>query len=502
MPDARRCRLGTGDPNWYRGWVRGASVTTQRVAGVGVVVIVLLGLIVQPLATAGALLIVGAVVLLVRWPYAALVLFFALVPFHHLGYEYGTNKLHLHLGPLVYWKETLLIGLLVRGVQMRAHARGGLRLPGSGADRFLVAYVLVLLMWATMSPFARPAFTSFIRTAEGPLMVLAITALRPSRRVILQCLAVMLAGAFIMGGAAVVEQAFKHSFQSWYGFNTDSEVFYSHILTQTGYRSGSFLGDSLVLGFYLSGATSMAVGGVLLARGWLRAAAILVFCACIAGTIATFTRSALVAVPLGVVITVALALPKSTLRAASAGLTVTAVVLVGGLFIASGSQRFSHGGDSTSHFQELRSAFDQSTQHPLGFGLGTTDYVAHQFNIEGYVGQSVDSVYGDRLVEGGVVILALDLLALFSTGYRVGAARARARRDGDWSGAVLASAALGAFVAVAAAGVFLPVQEQPVTLTCWGSAGLALAMVDRRGDPSARAVRWSGSDDLLTSRPR
>lgn len=471
--------------------------TATQVACAGIALMLAAGLVAMPVPTVGVILLAVASIVLIRSPDLALVAFFALVPFHFLGFELATAKLGAHLGPVVYWKEALLVGLLIRGVQRRLSDGGGPRLPEAAGDRLLLGYVLVLVLWATMSPFIQPAFNSFVRTAEGPVMVLTILALSPSRRIIKWCLVAMLCGGVVMATGGLVEQGFRGTFQSWYGFNTSSEVFYVHPLIHSGYRSGSFFGDSLELGFYLAGLTTMALAAVLMTRARLRLLAVAAVGLFVGGTVVTYTRSAYVALPLGALVTLALGIQRRVTRRAAFGFTVVAVVLLGALFAARGAERFSHAGDNSVHFALLRSAFDQSVRHPLGFGLGTTDFVAHRYNIEGYVGQSVDSVYGDRLVEGGVVVLTLYLLALFVTGSRLVSARVAALRAVDREAAILAAGALGAFIAVAAAGVFLPVQEQPVTMVAWGSTGLALAAVRARSSQSTGSSAAAASGGLL-----
>ena len=454
----------------------------RTVVGGGLLVLVV-ALQVQPLVTAGLVLAALGAYVIVRWPYPALIAFFALVPFHFLGFELTTSKFGLSVGPLTNWKEAFLLGLLARGLQMRIAARDARDVLWTPQNQLLVGYMLVLLLWVPMSPFTNAAVTSFIRTAEGPLMLITVIALRPPRRVIIGCIVAVLAGAVVLAPAAVIEQRYPSSFQDWYGFHTLSETFWAHPFERTGYRSGSFFGDSLVLGFWLAGTTSLAAGAFLYARRWRRAAAGLVVVACVAATVTTYTRSAYVAMPLGVVLTLALAIDHTKVRYATLAIAATGVIVVMGGLYFSGSGRLEHGDSSENHFDLLSGAFSQSTEHPLGFGLGTTDFVAHRYNIQWYVGQSVDSVFGDRLVEGGPLIMGLYVVSLASVTVRLHRARSQAIRAGDRMAVVLSASALGAFVGVAAAGVFLPVQEQPVSLTAWGGAGLALAAVMLSGRP-------------------
>lgn len=458
-------------------------LTPRGIAGVAAIALTA-GILVQPLLTVGFVLAVLAAYVIVRWPYVALVAFFALVPFHFLGFELATSKLGVGVGPLVYWKEALLVGLLARGAWMRLLDGRFLDTVWTGANQLLIGYVLVLIVWIPMSPFISPAVTSFIRTAEGPLMIIMVLSLLPSRRVVMACLIAVVGGAIVFATAGIIEQRYPGSFQKWYGFNTSSEVFWAHPLDRTGYRSGSFFGDSLVFGFWLSGVTSLAVGLYLLVRGRARLVVGAIVLLCLGATITTYTRSAYVAVPLGVVITVGLALDRTKVRNAALGMAAIGVICVlGGLYF-SGSGRLEHADSSENHFDLLTGAFDQSTEHPLGFGLGTTDFVAHRYNVQYYVGQSVDSVFGDRLVEGGPLILGLYVVSLASVAVRLYRARRVAIAVGDRMAMVLCACTLGAFIAVAAAGVFLPVQEQPVTATAWGAAGLALAVAVGRSHPT------------------
>jgi hypothetical protein len=115
---------------------------------------------------------------------------------------------------------------------------------------------------------------------------------------------------------------------------------------------------------------------------------------------------------------------------------------------------------------------------PSGFGLGTTDFVSYRFQQSGVFSlRATESTYMAKALEGGVLGLFLYIMALFATAMRARAGRLIALARGDRRGVALAAGAIGSFVAIAGANLFLGVSDLSVEYALWGAAGVAIAWI-------------------------
>lgn len=433
----------------------------------------------QPVVTLGLLAAAIGVVAVWRWTNIALVGFFLLAPLHVFLYSVLNGKFHISVGLFTAWRELFLLGLLSRGLYLVWRDRGA-GLPSSNADRFLLFYVLFQFVLFAVTPATAPASRALIINVEGPLIILMLLVLRPPRRVLLTCVAAIFVVVAVFSVGAIVEQFLKEGFQRWYGFNPGSEVFYSNILARSGYRSGSFFGDSLVLGFFLCGAVPFATSMSIAASARWRPLAIVVAILGGIATLLTYTRSAYAGVVVGMILVFALGLPRSTIKLALIGILLLSVSLPLTLSLAGNDEHLTHANTLDSHLDLLERDVSLVIENPLGYGLGSTDYVARRFGTSSVIGNpSADSVYFDRAIDGGLVALALYLVVTVWTAWRVWRARLVARYCGDRNAEALAIGAFAALVGVAVAGLLLPAQDLPITLASWGFAGLALAAADQ-----------------------
>lgn len=447
-----------------------------------------------PVPVFGAMLAVLLVVGLVRWPFAVLAAAFALIPFHFAFYEALTQRMHSNVGQLTLWKDVMIGGLLLRGLVHRWR-NGGLRVSRSMADNYLVLYILVLGFLAIASPRLVPAGYAYALDIEGPLLLLAVLLLEPSRRALNACILAIVGVTVVMSGAALIEQGLGASFPRWWGFQPSSEVFYSDPLHQTGYRSGSFFGDSLELGFYLCGATALTIGAAMMFRGWARAVLSAVAVLAAAGVVVTFTRSAYAGAGVAAIIMLLLGIRNPATRLSVVGLFVVVTAGSAVLWAQSGDNRLTHSADASVHFDLIRDDFDVISSYPLGYGIGSTDTVARRFgsgfqsqtvtlnNESADIGPSAESVFLGRAVEGGVVGFLGYIAALFITGMRLRSLRRAALRHGDGRGALIAAAALAGLIGISVAGVFLPVRGLSIQILMWGVCGIAIAYQSGRARP-------------------
>ncbi|HET9050562.1 MAG TPA: O-antigen ligase family protein [Candidatus Dormibacteraeota bacterium] len=449
-----------------------------------------------PVPVIGAIVVAVLALGVLARPSVALVAAFALIPFHIAAYDALTVRAGVDPGQLALWKDALLVSLLARGVfdRVRAGAPAGPRSPG---DLLLVAYVGLLSVLALASPNLHAAGNALAADVEGPLLLLAIVALAPPRRVLVACLVAIAAVAAVMAAGALVEQGLHEGFPRWFGREPDSEVYYSDLVTRTGYRSGSFLGDSLVLGFFLSATTGAALALVAMARtSGERLLALAGLALGIAGTAVTYTRSAYAGVGVGVVVGIVLLARPPRIRAALVGLVVVAAGSVVLGLTLSGDQHLTHGGDAQVHLDIVGGDLDLIALRPLGYGLGTTDAIARRFDVRevsqtsgtaGAVGPSAESVYLGAAVEAGVLGFVVYMASLFTILLRLIHARRRALGAADGVAAAATGGAIATLLATAVAGLVLPIRELPVEIMWWGIPGLALVLAGERLQPAATA---------------
>jgi hypothetical protein len=443
-------------------------------AGVVVAVLVTVAAL-RPVPALGTLLILCLAALVALRPTWALALLLFVLPFHIVLYQALTNRLHLDLSFLTLWKDVLLGLLLVRGVAAQVQ-RDGIRLPTSPVIVATTCYVFVLGLLALASPNLTLAGYGLTHIAEGPLVLLAIAALAPSRRWALAALGAILLAAAINAFAALIEQRFQLDFITWYGgvppVKGTNTAFYTS--ADGSYRSGGFMHSPLLLAFYLGVTTCLALGVALGARGRTRLPAMLVTGLCAAALAVTFTRSGYLGAAAGVIVVVALGTPIRRLRL---GLGAMLVVVVGGLLLAqlAGATSILTREDDQTHQLALQRDLDLIAAQPLGFGLGTVDAVGQRFGGGDAIGVS-ENTYLAKALEGGVGELVAYLVAVFVLVMTLRRARLRALAEGDNLALGMTAGALGALAAYSVASLFLGIQEIFVEVPLWAGAGLALCV--------------------------
>jgi hypothetical protein len=461
----------------------GAAVGCVLLAGVMIVGVQ------NPVPLMAALLIGCGVIAVMRFPITALIVLLFVEPFHLAIFTSLNNVANVPTGRLVYWEDALIVALFARGVLGRFSAERRLRLPRDAGDSILLLYILGFLAIAVASPGRSTVLAALGRHIEGPMLLLAIRFLRPTRKQLWYCVGAVLGAATIMGTAAVIERLGPRiDFQLWYGAGPKT----GGIFTSGGpeYRSGSFLNSPLVLGFYLAGAIPLAVAAATLRTRW-RSAALVAATACTAGLITTVTRSGFIGAGIAVLLVLLLTVRNPGIRVSLIGmmLVIAGTTIIS--YIVQGNQSIVRSDSNRSHIDSLKRDLDLLTAEPFGYGLGTTDRFAQTAGARKNSVGITESTYFAKGLEGGVLGLALYLLALFSTVMRLRWLRRRALRARDGPGVALAAGALGTMTAIGLAGLFLGIHELAVEVLLWGVPGIALAWSVSGARPTSAPPRSS-----------
>jgi hypothetical protein len=446
------------------------------------------GAVVSPVHVLGGLAIATLAFAAWRYPGIALVALVLLLPFNVAIFTALVKQGGAHVGRLGDWKDGLIVLLFVRGVVARWQRDRTLRLPGGALNRFLIAYILFYCLIGAASPHLGPVPYALSRIIEGPLLFLAIVALRPSRQTVAACLYALLAAACIVGLAALYERLGPHQgFVMWFGSarpGPNSSFFPGG----GGYRSGSFLDSPLILAFYLAVAAPVSLGVVFAfrQRRALRVLAVLATAACVAGIIAAETRSGYLGGGFGILLVLLFGLHNNAVRAALIGIFVIVVAVA--VIQNQHSSALTRPGEDTSKRHALEHDFNVIASNPLGLGLGSIDAVGQRFGISARGATASESELLARGIEGGVAALLLYPASLLLLILYLVNLRRRAGAAGDSVTVGLAAGAAGAAAAVLTAGLFLGIDELVIEVGVWGPAALAVAWYRARPAPPPAGV--------------
>lgn len=470
--------LGRGDR--LRVWDRSAPRPWQVmvVSALAVIDLSILA-VVYPKEVIG-LLVVGIGLSLVIW-YPSLALFSLLLlePYWGASYAYLHDARHVPFGPLTLGKDAIIGALVARAVLHEFWRTRRVHLPRSGFERFVLAYILYYAVLTVATPQIKPGLYAVARVIEGPLLMLGILHLRPSRRTLTRCGIAIVGAASVIAAAGLIEHFGPHAgFQTWYGAPRPpaNSSFYGS--QGKYYRVGSFLGSPLTLAFYLAAAGPFALGVVGTVKSRWKPVAFAAAAICFGGLVVTVTRSGYIGGAAGALVTVALVVRNPARRAATIGLLTLGIVAIVFGLTASGNQAFVRTRENSSHSGALRLDVERVLARPLGYGLGTTDFVAQRFQQAGAGGHSTESELLAKAIEGGVGGLLAYLVLVGLVVRQLRKARRRCVVNGDWVGVSLAAGALGSVVALMGASLFLGVEELVVEVVVWGAAGLALAYAE------------------------
>ena len=480
-----------------QGWLLPASLLGGALAGAALAL---------PAAVIGTLFLALLGVLVIRWPQPAAILLFLLIPFQSFITHVITFRGNVQPQPFTLWKDLLIGAFVLRVVyvQVRQH---GLTVPRSGADLFFMGYVLWLAAVAAASPELKPAGYALALEAEGPLLFLALVALRPSRRVIWGCLAATLAAAVVLASMGVWEQTIKFALPQWFGV-TPNVIDEPSFVTGANYRSGSLFADPLLFGIFMGCVVPLAFAAVVIAPRRIRLGAVAVAVMCVVGLVVSYTRSGYLGAGLGMMAFILAVFRNSRVRLATLGIFLVVAGGAAGIAALAGDERILHSGGQQAHIDIFNRSLDVISSNPLGVGLGTTDNLGRRFAVPGS-GVDTESAYLARGIEQGVAGLLIFIAVLMLLFFRVLAALRRARRAGDTAIAALAAGALASVVAVAVSGLFIPVRDLAIYTVVWGFAGLvvaatsperAAAIADRSHAPHGRATPQEGVQRCFTLR--
>ncbi len=463
-----------------------ASSEERVSVAVAVLTVVLAGAaavaIVYPFQIVMGLGLAIGVIAIIRYPIPALGFLLLAAPFHTTIEIVVAQRIGQGGAWIDYWKDAAILAIFLRALAQRfQHER---RWPfRSSGDNVLIFYILAFTGIAIASPPRPSVYPALGHFIEGPLVILAIVLLRPSRKQIYFLVSMVILAATVIAGAAVFEWfGPRTDFHRWYGagIRADGQPF---VVGAGVYRAGSFIYDPLVLGFYLAGAIPLALALTVPRTRWRSACAIGAL-VCIGGLIASLVRSGFIGGGIAVLVVLALVVRNPRIRISLIGMTLVIAGTVAAFYIAGGSETLLRAESNEIHRERVARAYGLVLERPQGYGLGTTDrnIFLHPDDPD-QIGATENS-YLSRALEGGVHGLALYLVALFVTILRLRVVRRRSLRAGDRMGVALAAGGIGAMVAIALCQLFLGVHELPVELLLWGPAGFALAWSSVSSDGS------------------
>jgi len=475
-----------------RPWAIKSLATAAGLVFLSGVIVLAVG---HPLALLGVLLAAAAVVAIFRYPILALGFLFFIQPFNVAIFTALKSHAGLNAGPLVYWKDAVIVALFARALLERIVRDRRVPLGNTG-DNFVLFYVLAFILFAVASPARTTVLPALGLYIEGPLLFLTIRWLRPNKDQLGFLIAAALTAALVMGGAALIEWfGPRLAFHRWYGAvpPPSGEPF---VLPSGGYRAGSFITDPLILGFYLAALLPFATG-VVTVRSRLRWIAALTVGLCAGGLIVTITRSGYIGGGIGVLAVLALTVRNPGIRLSIVGLVVVIAGSISISYLASNNQDLVRSESNSSHREHLFQDIDLLAARPFGYGLGTTD--RYRFRPKAGAGQlgATENTFLARALETGVQGLFLYLVALYALMMRLRSTRLRARARGDGEHVAIAAGAIGAIIALAVAGLFLGVQELVVEIPLWGIPGIALAWPN--AVPAMGPVRSQASADAVVA---
>src|SRR2546421_7481449 len=255
---------------------------------------------------------------------------------------YAYNRFWLLDGALL---AGIVTGAAVRACHLRA------RRPVTPVVVAAVAFIGVALAAALRSPDARAAGFGLMLTICGPVVLLVVWSVGPSRRIAWASVLAMIAAACGLAGVALAEQRVTSVVRTWLEYARPGPPSFTG-----GYptwRSGSLFAGSLEYAFYSAALLPVAVATLVASRRWLRWAAVLVVLMVTTGLVITFTRSALLGGAIG--LAVVLALTARSRGMALGGLAVgAAAVTVLILADARGVGPLGHGGSDEAHLSRVR----------------------------------------------------------------------------------------------------------------------------------------------------
>lgn len=453
-----------------------------------------------------ALLGVAVVIVAMRRPGRALVVLFALLPFHQLGlallYRIGLPAELVR--PLGNWKELLLAGVVLAG--LNAWLQGGTRLDA--LDKLAVAYVVLVSIYFLFPELVNPPgffdpgaptdrYVQLLAWRVDTLFLIAFLGARhaPLGDVRPRVTQAILVVGTIAAAMAMVEfvapgvwdwiaievcQVNRYRVQvvGVQPFDYGTVVIRDLVAGREVVRAGSLLLSPLSLGFYLLLPFAVAVQQLLRPRPglWgLPCAAVLA-----GGLLVTFTRSAI----LGAIVVcfVALRARRSgapARRARLALILAAAIVIAVPVAARTGlgartSTALENQGSTADHLRGLTTGVKTMIDEPLGLGLGTQPGVGDRFATATKL--TSENAYLQIANELGVVALGLfvALLVLLLRRLRVAASES----DDD----PMAGAWHSAAVALVVGGMFLHIwNDFTMAWSFWAGAGIVLGLTTRAG---------------------
>jgi O-antigen ligase len=407
--------------------------------------------------------------------------------------SFTESELALVSSPVVTGAVILDLAFLAAFVGLVAWDRGQVlarfwrRLPlvGRAAAVLLAAWLVVSLVQIPVSGDLAQGLDGF-RLTQGYVFAIAAGVLLVSvstrdERILAALLGVLAvasgyAAARAIIGPSLVERTFALSRP---GVSEYGEVFRT---------VGSFSGAVGLASFLVPAAAFAFVLTVASPRH--RVLAVFVLACAVAGIIGTYSRAALAALAVGVVLAAVLALSSTFIarRHKLVALGALVVLIVGGtaataLASRGGAQvrERAHGFvdplDDESFQTRLdtwRTSFEAARDEPLGSGLGV---VGRASSLSGEPTVTTDNTYLKILREQGIVGAALFLLAMITACVAV----VRGIRAGSGREAPLALAAIAGFVSflvLAGSGEYV---EQPGKILAWTLLGIAAGAA--LGDP-------------------
>jgi hypothetical protein len=469
-------RLRRGDA------IRRVPATALVVSTLAAAAVLGLSAVFQPIVTGGllGLVVVAAIIDATwRWPGPAVVVLVALLPFYPLLFG-DIQKLGVPVVALAYlrfWKDLVLVVLAARALSA-ARSEGYDRL-----DQVTLLFLGLVALFVLL-PIGPPLYVRLLAGRELGSFLVLFLAVRHAGLSLPRIgrhleVALLLSGA-VVGAVALWNYLSPDAYAAWIngaaqwqnealgnqvgpgGVLVDHTVVAGHVVV----RAGSIFLSPLGAAFYLLVPIAILVARVSLgqARRW----ELVIGGVCCAGLLVTVTRSAIVAVPLMIVL--GILATRQTSRTATALLLAAAALYPLADSIGIGSQFTSaldtNAVSTAGHLTALQVDFNEMLRVPIGHGLGTGGSQGSRFEVAGAI--TAESWYFQVGIELGVLGLVFFLVLMWRA---LGELVRRAR-----AGNTTTLAALCALAGVALGGLFLHSFGTLYTAyAVWALVGIALS---------------------------
>jgi hypothetical protein len=396
------------------------------------------------------------------------------------------------LAPMRFWKEAIILTLVIKVIHQ---GWGKLdRVDWVGLAMLVLILVFVLL------PSANGLYAKSLAARQDGMLIVVFLIARHLKMPVWASRwleSIVLALGVIVAGFAIWNHFAPTSFSNWIdgtgviAYRREAlqapfqpAIAYDTVAGQAFVRAGSIFLNAATLGFYCLIPIGIAMGrAVKIGPGWRP---ILAGLLALSALLLSLTRSAIVALP--IMLLVVLMVGRTRQRLA-AGLLIGTVALYPLAASINLGQRFSAAFDTSSgssgvHIGALIADVEQVLAHPLGVGLAQAGLAGRRAGVEGFIDN--ESWYFALGTEMGILGMALYIW------FQALVMRDLWRRARQ--GSTAAAGALAGLVGLGIGGIFLFSFSDLVTAwTVFALAGLALPAEEQVEAVTERSTPEGGS---------